>query len=685
MKRILLLPFVAFLCQHAFSQTPVDTTLSLQNVDVQGKRFWGVSSGEIKRLQVESNLSSVAGTTADAFRQLPSVITDIEGGVAFRGSNKSSMLINGIPYGMMEEYSGDVLIQLPALFFNRVTVTSFPSIEFVPDGDAGVLNLTSARFTCHDSPLQVTLGGGLDERYNAGVIFNLHPDKFHIVGKYNYRREYRERSFQKTTIDKTGAALMDNNATARPDVHLTDLNVGYDLTSHDLVSVYGLYYLMDYSRYGGINNTKLNTAGEVVNRMLRHRYNDQRQESYAAEASWSHRFMNPEDQLNVVLNYNNFAYDEDNDYKNQKPDVGTILAEDNLFIRQLKNNYYTSASYRKMLADGWSLKAGYIGRIKSETYSADASDKKNGSWVSNPKKSYVYSFDRYTNLLYVSAEKKWNDLYAEVGVQGELTRQKVSDVSDNSRFHLYPRIGLSYQANNFGKWAFNYLQRAIRPYGADLNPYLDVSDATHLRQGNPYLKDEFIHSMELSYQLTTERFSVSPSVYYRNRKDRIMEVALQQNEQTIWKKENIGNSQTFGFELVGNWNPIRILSLELFGDIYRDEIDARIAGFSENKSLICWDVKGNVNVHIAPNTEFQVDGFYVSDQLTPQGKVKSHYSVNAGLSQYFLHRKLRANLSINNIFDSLAETTIINTENLQITQVRNRDARVTWLMLTYSL
>lgn len=50
---------------------------------------------------------------------------------------------------------------------------------------------------------------------------------------------------------------MNNNASARPDVHLADLSVGYDLTANDLITVYGLYNLMDYSRYGKIHNNKL--------------------------------------------------------------------------------------------------------------------------------------------------------------------------------------------------------------------------------------------------------------------------------------------------------------------------------------------------------------------------------------------------------------------------------------------
>ena len=86
-----------------------------------------------------------------------------------------------------------------------------------------------------------------------------------------------------------------------------------------------------------------------------------------------------------------------------------------------------------------------------------------------------------------------------------------------------------------------------------------------------------------------------------------------------------------------------------------------------------------------PDHKFPVDGFYVSDQLTPQGKIKHHYSVNAGLSQYLLQRKLCVNLSINNIFDSLEEVTIIDSSAMQMTQKRNRDAQVAWLTLTYAL
>lgn len=117
MKRnLLIFPTLVLLSHTIGAQTPVDMNLSLQNVEIQGKRFTGLSGGEVKRLQVENNLSSVSNTVSEAFRQMPSLVTDIEGGITYRGSAKAGMLINGIPYGLLEEYSGDVLIQLPALF-----------------------------------------------------------------------------------------------------------------------------------------------------------------------------------------------------------------------------------------------------------------------------------------------------------------------------------------------------------------------------------------------------------------------------------------------------------------------------------------------------------------------------------------------------------------------------------------
>jgi len=687
MKKYLILHILAIgFCRGINSQIVADTTVTLQNIEIRGTYSGSLISGGVRRLQVENNLSSLTGTTAEALRQIPSVNTDIEGGVTFRGSSKSGILLNEVPFGFLAEFSGDVLIQLPAAFFNRVYLSSYPPIEWMPDGDAGILNLTSS-FSKTDSPVQITAGAGLEDRYQAGALVNLHPGKFHILGRYDYRKEYRKRSFRKITTNKTGTTEMDNNASARPDIHLADLRIGYDIDPYNTVSAYGLYYLMDYSRYGGINNTKKNPAGEIVNRMLRHRFNEQRQDAYATEARWNYRKANKA--LQLLFNYNNFSYDEDNDFRNENPQSGAIVAQDNLFIRHEKDNYYLSALYERDFSGGIFMKAGYTFRNLKEQFHTDANNLKEEIWVPNPQKSDRYNYRLSSHMLFASLEKRWKKFAGEIGVQAEKNDRKIVNKSLNRKksypVHFYPRIHLSYIPNDRNIVSLKYIQRVIRPLGKELTDFVDNSDATHVFQGNPGLKNETIHSLELSYSLILPKLRITPALYYRTKDNRIMEIATMEEEGMIWRKENVGNSQLWGLEATASWNPLPYLSLSASGNLFIDEIDGQQAGYGEKKSMTCWDIKGAINVYITRNTEIQIDGFHVSDQLTPQGKIKNRAALNAGISQYLMNRKLRLNASINNILDSLEETTVIDSDDLYMKQIRNRDSRVTWLTATFML
>ena len=107
MKKILYIVAALCLSLGMWAQD-VDSTLNrtIDEVEVIGKFTSGITGSSVKTLQIERQLSSASVTAAEAIRQLPSVVTDIEGGITFRGSNQSGLFINGIPYGLLEEYSG---------------------------------------------------------------------------------------------------------------------------------------------------------------------------------------------------------------------------------------------------------------------------------------------------------------------------------------------------------------------------------------------------------------------------------------------------------------------------------------------------------------------------------------------------------------------------------------------------
>ena len=82
MKRVgylflFLLGYIPFL----YAQEPADTVRTIHDVEVWGRYLSGLSGGTVRQLRVEDQLSSASVSMAEAFRQLPSVVTDIEGGV----------------------------------------------------------------------------------------------------------------------------------------------------------------------------------------------------------------------------------------------------------------------------------------------------------------------------------------------------------------------------------------------------------------------------------------------------------------------------------------------------------------------------------------------------------------------------------------------------------------------------
>ena len=131
-----------------------------------------------------------------------------------------------------------------------------------------------------------------------------------------------------------------------------------------------------------------------------------------------------------------------------------------MFINQDKHNYYFSAAFSKLFADEWYFKAGYIGRIKDETYRTETNDigLDDNNWTPVADKTYDYSFNRNTHLLYASVDRHWDRFSAEAGLQAEVNAQKFKTQKSNTRFHVYPRVKFSLQTGNAGSLSLSYLR-----------------------------------------------------------------------------------------------------------------------------------------------------------------------------------------------------------------------------------
>jgi outer membrane receptor protein involved in Fe transport len=163
--------------------------------------------------------------------------------------------------------------------------------------------------------------------------------------------------------------------------------------------------------------------------------------------------------------------------------------------------------------------------------------------------------------------------------------------------------------------------------------------------GNPSLKAEVSHSLELGYSYFTPKFNFSATSntsFVNNSIEGISEV--QPSGAIISTYKNIGKDQRYGLNLYISYRPSDKLNIFFNGGGNYSKMEASNdytitnEGFSYRGSLgerwTLWK-DGSLNAYIG----------YFSPSITLQGKSPLEYYTSFGVSQYLLKRKLMISLS----------------------------------------
>ncbi len=660
----------------------------LNEVEIAEKKS-ARSLSVFKALNINSIPAVTTFSAAAALQQIPSLSSDIEGNLRLRGSNKVTLLFEGVPITLFEENRSDLLIQMPVGLFSSVLLFNVLPTASINEGEAGAVDFIFSPDFTDKSVLKATIAKGSNDRYNASVLAGSKTGKFRWQAGYDFRQEYRYRTYDKTTIDKTGTAKMNNTATAKPRTHLAMFNAQYLLTPSDFINFNALFQTMNYSRLGNINNTKSNTSGVVVANVLRQRNNTEKQTGNSEGLNWKHIWKDQKASFEASVNYDEFNYDQGNNFANKNPKTGAVLAQDRLFINQDKQQWFGAAKLTKMWDNGLSGQLGYIGQWHKDNYSASDDDLISSAWVHNDKKSTEYELTKnlqtgFAELTY--QKKQWKYL---LGVQLQVdnsNRGKAQDANQTSEANSYllPHVEINWQQSPFSSWAIRYQERVNRPLISDLNPFTDNSDATYVHQGNPSLENELAHVAELSNTCRVRNLTLNPIFFYRYRDHQITDIATLQNGTTVWTKENANHAQDIGLEMNLAWKPAPFITAEGSATGYHYEIDGTRQGFG-TKGKYSVDAKGSITCQLPYGFKWKIYGYYTDKQLTVQGEIAALGSVGSALSFSGIHNHLDIALTIDNLFNSIEEKTTFNTMGTQQIIYRNRDARSGWLSASYKL
>lgn len=666
------------LSQHHLSEVVVTDRLPLASLNL-----------DIRRVGLDVAQPAAMMSVNDLLSMTPSVDTDIEGNVYVRNSDKIQFTLNSIPLGYLNENRGDILLQMPSSMMGEVRVIQNPSVRYIPDGVAGIVDFRTRNngfFVRNKKATSQVIGleAGSHGRVGADYLLQSNvSDKFRLKFGIQTKQDYRSREFKnKTLFLKTQEREEQNNdASAYPWTNSAIISAAYKVRPYLTMQLTADGMLSDYDRTGNIRNDKYKAGETEPSTKARvTRYNDQ---SFAtAGLQYKATFDLPKDMrqsLQVEAAYRYYDKQERNHFdRRPKPDM---LVQDSSAFSSYSNDLYASLNHRFFeSADTRN------GNLFAFTLNSGAGYRREDG-VSISSKDYIkpvkpavrdrFRLIRSVYALYSEATMHVASFMLEAGIRGEYTHLYQSNAlpqleTRKDRFEFYPRVAVTYE-NRASQWRFDYSRRVNRPLLSELNPSVNNSDPTRIFAGNPDLKPELADNISFGYRYATAKWSLMPQLFHSRTNRAITDLYLTDNKVT---KENLDHTVNAGAELSLIVKPANWFELGLSGFIARNEIDGRTLGYTKDKASTTGGAQCMLTFRPFRTTDIQFTGNYISDRITLQGTIHERYRVNASVTQRLWNDRLYATLTVNDLFNSVGERTTIRTTVFEKTIMRHRDPQV---------
>lgn len=672
-------------------------SVSLDEVIITAQKALFTNSIDRKVYNVGQDIMSKSGSTSELLQSIPSVEVDIEGNVSLRGSPSVLILINGKSSPLMAKSSATVLQQMPASSIERIELITNPSAKYKPDGTSGIINIVLKKSTTLGTNGSVAANIGNDNRYNGNVRLNYDPGDLNLFGSYSLRSDNRNRTNIDTRIQSDGLGGITNYrddllSYSRPLSHMVALGADYSIDQYTSAGISGNYFHNGFTRTENSSKVQRSLSGTSIQQFGRNAVDYEYEREYGFKLFAEHKFQKKGHLLRVEFNGSNSPEKEDYHFTNVYTVPPAPNQYDNNLNKQSEGKVELTLDYENPLSENSAIETGYAGELnrRDMDYHLETFDPILQRFLKDVSKSNRFIYDDAVHAFYATYEKSVGAFGIMGGLRAEgafITSNLVTldSIVTNKYFSLFPTLHLTYQLNPASELRLSYSKRVRRPEGDDLNPFPQYRDPRNIESGNPKLRPEYVHSVELGCKFETEMVSLLPSLYYRYTYDRFTSITEPINDTTLLTTNtNLASDRSTGVELIFSADLGNVISVHGSTNVFFNHIDASNLGFSENKSVTTWSGSLTFSLNATSSSMVQINSNYRSKRLTPQGESLPSYVVNIGMRQELLAGKLSITATVADVFKTLRRENSLDTPLLHQNVVNLRDSRVMYVGVTYN-
>ena len=653
---------------------------------------------------VKTDISSSNSTAADALNNVPSVSVTPDGSVTLRGNANVQIMIDGKPSAMLQgENRGTALQSMPAEDIESVEVINNPGAQFGNEGGGGpILNLVMRRNRRPGGFGAVNANVGTEGRYNTGLFGTYNSGRLGLQGGVNLRHDLIE-STGKTTRDRidpisavAARSTQSSGAQGENDSANVNATLTYNLSDTDTVAA----RVMLMRRTSDIDSQThyLNLGADAIANAdyLRTNVNESGGESYDLGASYERKGDTPGEKTRLDLRVSGANNDAESAYANRYT-VRPAGARDTQGRQgnDTKNRVLDLSGDYERPGERGLLKLGFKTARSTNNFDrlyTDIDPITGGEHV-NALRTNRFDLEETTGALYGSYELRLNeDWGVQAGMRAEYTNVEIAQRTaaidaDNHYVNYIPSLFVRHKATEDTTVRLSYSHRIRRPGANDLNPFVAYIDELNLSSGNPGLKPTESDSVELGIETRFGKVDTNLRAYARKDSELISERRSFVGENVLLTtRENAGSNRSGGLEFTLNGKLTPNLTLNTSGNLaYTEQTNLGGAPTSETtRTATSLSGRARLNYILTPKDHFQ---FMVNAQgktLLAQG-----YREPVTFAMFSYRRTLTPALTmvlnVQDMFSSNKVETVIDTDVLKETSIRQFNNRVVFLGLSYRL
>lgn len=682
--------FLLSMISHAWGQTPASDSAFLKKVqtfreaEVIGRTPTLRSGLDKKIFSVSQSLVSTGGNAADLLQNIPGLLVDGNGNISLRGATKIKVLIDGRQSIIGGGSVAQILQSIPAASIEKIEVIATPSAKYDAEGEA-IINIILKKGGKIGRGSSVTASAGTRNNYNAGTSINYRIGKANIYGNYSFQRKNTySNGFQYMTFLHSGDPTYYSNelfpSTTINNVHIVKTGIDYSLSKKDLVSLSGLYNssTTDRHEYLSIDNlTKQQTPTQLSNRTNNtNGWNT----SWGLTLDLAHKFKKPAEELNVDFAWSTRSGNSFQTYSTNIYNVdGQVVKPAPAILQDSKGgrnmNYNIQLDYILPLGKEVDGGKGPSARLELGART-QLTTNNNRQWDENldtssgtyrPDYSLINFFrnNNQIHAIYINYKHQLKAYTIQVGLRAEAGRSAIilqhydsvgaliNTPIDINTTGLYPSLFVTRQLKHGNQLQLAYTRRISRPTPRDLNPLPDVSDPVNYDVGNPALRPENIHSIELTFKNIWPGGYLTSGFYYNQVNNVIKHIQSDPvNDITYTLPENLRRAINTGVELITNVKVTNSWSFTANLNIY-DRINAAAPQYGIRATTgLSWNANVTNDFSITKKLSAQLRADYKAAELNLQDRYRRAYGFDAGAKYDFAHNKATLSFSARDIFNT---------------------------------